>query len=239
VAATIFEPNCSPSAVNTHMSPWHVCDDGLELRMRIVAVVAVIVVASTACDESSTTPTTPTTRALVDARVVDSKNFKLGVPIPVPIVKGTLSGNFDASIWDGSRWVSLGSPNGITVPLQIYSAIATPVTVHGEQSAPAGSYDRVKLVLQGVTATIERGSSFGGTTFSSDTTFRLGGSDQHVELPVTVSRFSLEESPSVKRVIVFELSSERWLTSSVAQSGQVEDAALQAAISVRTSLEPR
>src|SRR5688572_29426218 len=141
------------------MSPWHVCDDGLELRMRIVAVVAVIAVASTACDESSTTPTTPTTRARVDARVVDSENFKLGVPIPVPIVKGTLSGNFDASIWDGSRWVSLGSPNGITVPLQIYSAIATPVTVHGEQSAPAGSYDRVKLVLQGVTATIASGSS--------------------------------------------------------------------------------
>lgn len=238
MAATSLKPNCSPSAVNTLMSPWQVCDDGLELRMRIVAVVAVIAAASTACYESST-PTTPTTRALVDARVVDSKNFKLGVPIPVPTVKGTLAGNFDASIWDGSRWVSLGSPNGITVPLQIYYASATPVTVHGEQSAPAGSYDRVRLVMQGVTATIERGSSFGGTTFSSDPTFRLGGSDHHVELPVTVSRFSLEESPSVKRVIVFELSSERWLTSSVAQSGQVEDAALQAAISARTSLEPR
>jgi len=220
------------------MSPWHVCDDGLELRMRIVAVVAVIAVASTACDESST-PTTPTTRALVDARVVDSKNFKLGAPVPVATVSGTLSGNFVASIWDGSRWVSLGSPNGISVALQIHPLVATPTTVHGEQSAPAGSYDRVRLDLQGVTATITRGSSFGGTTFSSDTTFRLGGSDQHVELPVTVSRFSLEESPSVKRVIVFELSSERWLTSSVAQSGQVEDAALQAAISVRTSLEPR
>jgi hypothetical protein len=204
--------------------------------MRILALVAVIAVASTACAES---PTTPTARTLLDARVVDSENFKLGVPVPVPFVNGTLSGNFAASISDGSRWVSLGSPNGITVVMQVHVQVATPTTVHGEQSAPAGSYDRVRLVLQGVTATIARGSSFGGTTLSSDATFRLGGSDHSVEVPVSVSRFSLEDDPSVRRVIVFELNSGQWLTSSVAQSGQVEDAALQAAITARTLTEPR
>jgi hypothetical protein len=204
--------------------------------MRILALVAVIAVASTACDES---PTTPTARTLIDARIVDLSHAKLGTPVPVPFVTGTLSGNFVASIWDGSQWVSLGSPNGISVALQIQTQVATPTTVHGEQSAPAGAYDRVRLDLQGVTATILRGSSFGGTTLSSDATFWLGGSDHQVELSVTVSRFSVEDDPSMIRVILFELNSESWLTSSVAQSGQVEDAALQAAIIARTSLEPR
>ena len=123
--------------------------------------------------------------------------------------------------------------------LQIYPTIAKPATVHGEQSAPAGSYDRIRLVLEGVTAFIARGSSFGGTTLGSDASFRLGGSDHYVEIPVSVTRFSLEDDPSAKRVILFEMNSVAWLTSTVAQSGQVEDAALQATISARTSLESR
>ena len=204
--------------------------------MRSVALVAVIAVASTACDES---PTTPTARAFVDARVGDLTNPKLGTPVPVPTVTGTLSGNFVASIGDGSQWVSLGSPNGISVGLQIPIFLGAATSVHGEQTAPAGSYDRVRLVLQGVTATIARGSGFGGITLGSDATIRLGGSDHSVELPAVVSRFSLVDDPSSRRVIVFELNSQQWLTSSVAQSGQVEDTALQGAISARTSLEPR
>jgi hypothetical protein len=114
--------------------------------MRVVTLVAVIVVASTACDDS---PTGPTAQPRVDARVRDT---------PGSSVTGTLAGNFSASIWDGSRWVSLGSPNGITVTLQASGATTT---VHGEQSAPAGSYDRVRLVLQSVTANIARGSPIG------------------------------------------------------------------------------
>ena len=206
--------------------------------MRPVTLVALIAVASAACDDS---PTAPPTRGYVDARVVDLTSGKLGSPFPPPPFTGTLSGNFTASIWDGSRWVSLGSPNGITVVMRVHVAntSAVPATVHGEQSAPLGSYNRVRLVLQGVTASIAAGSGFGGITLSSDATFRLGGSDHYVELSHSVAPFSLAHDPSVRRVIVFDLDSETWLTSSVAQSGQVEDAALQAAFSAFTSLESR
>ena len=204
--------------------------------MRMLTLVAVIAIGSTACGES---PTAPTAQTRVDARVGDLANPKLGTPLPVPTVTGTLAGNFTASIWDGSRWVSLGSPNGITVGLQIPVYTGTPTTVHGEQSAPEGSYDRVRLVLQGVTATIARGSGFGGITLSSDATIRLGGSDHYVELQESVVPFSLAGDPSVRRVILFELNSQQWLTSSAAQFGQVEDAALQAAVSASTMLEPR
>src|SRR5919106_3022614 len=106
--------------------------------MRIVILVAIVTLPSAACDDS---PTGPTAQTRVDARVQDS-------PGSSATVTGTLAGNFFASIWDGSRWVDLGSPNGITVALQSAGASTT---VHGEQSVPEGSYSRVRLVLQGVT----------------------------------------------------------------------------------------
>jgi hypothetical protein len=205
--------------------------------MRMIALVAVIAVASTACDDS---PTGPTAQTPIDVRVRDTTDAKLGSPVPAPPFMGTLSGNFAASIWDGSRWVTLGSPNGITVELRTFAAApGSTRTVHGEQGAPAGSYDRARLVLQGVTATIARGSVIGATTLTSDTTIRLGGSDQQVALSVPLSRFSLEDDPSVTRIVIFDLHSPQWLTSSAVQSGQVEDAALQAAVSASTLLEPR
>ena len=204
--------------------------------MRVVMLLAVIAVASAGCGAEA--PAAPTAQTTIDVRVGDLYNFKLGTPIPVPTVTGTLSGNFAASIWDGSRWVSLGNANAITVGLHLYSTFAR-TSVHGEQHAPPGSYDRVKLTLQGVTANLARGSGFGGITLSSDATFRLGGSDHSVELLVTVTRFLLGEDPSVIRVIALQLNSEQWLTRNVAESGQVEDEALQAAVSASTSLESR
>lgn len=181
---------------------------------------------------------------LIDARVIDSIPLKVGAIVPLPTATGTLSGDFAASIWNGSQWVSLGTANRMTVGLQlkVFSGAPSPpapTTVHGDQRAPSGSYDRVRLVLQGVTATVARGSGFpiGGGTLDSDATVRLGGSDHYVELPVTVTPFAVEDDPFMRRVIVFQLNSARWLTLSVAESGQVEDAALQEAVSASTSLE--
>ena len=204
--------------------------------MRVVTFLAVIAVVFTACGGSS--PAAPLAQTAIDVRVGDLYNFKLGTPVPVPTVTGTLSGNFAASVWDGSQWVSLGNANQITVGLHLYISFARR-SVHGEQHAPPGPYDRVRLTLQGVTANIASGSGFGGITLSSDTTFRLGGSDHSAELVVPVTRFSLGDDPSVIRVIDLQLNSDRWLTRSVAESGQVEDEALQAAISASTSLESR
>lgn len=144
-----------------------------------LTLLAVAAVASVACEKS---PAAPMAQTSVDARVGDLLNFKLGLPIPVPTVNGTVSGHFAASLWDGSQWVSLGNPNEITVPLHVYAYIGTPISIHGEQRVPPGSYDRVRLVLQGVKAAITGGSGFNGITLSNDATFRLGGSDDYVEL---------------------------------------------------------
>jgi hypothetical protein len=78
----------------------------------------------------------------------------------------------------------------------------------------------------------------GGITLSSDATIQIGGSDHYVELVYPV-RFSLGDDPSVRQVVVFQLFSGAWLTSSAVQSGQVEDEALQGHVQATTSAEAR
>ena len=179
-----------------------------------------------ACDDSAIGPSSGTH---VEARVQDS-------PPASPTVTATLAGNVSASVWNGDRWIELGSPNGITIPLQ---TIGRATTVHGEASIASSSYNRVRLVFQGVSARITRGSIIGGTPLSNDVTLTLGGGDQRVEMSASVDAFSVEPSASVRRVIVFELRSQQWLTAEALQSGVVQDAALQAAVTATTRTENR
>jgi hypothetical protein len=179
-----------------------------------------------ACGDS---PAGPSSGTRVEAIVFDT-------PITSPTATGSLAGNVSASLWDGSRWHDLGSPNGITIPLQI-SGRST--TVHGEASVASTSYDRVRLVLQGVTARIARGSTIGGTTLTADTTIVLGGSDQRAELSLSVGSFSVEPTASVRRILAFELRSQQWLTAQALQSGRIEDSALQGAVTASTRMESR
>jgi len=60
-----------------------------------------------------------------------------------------------------------------------------------------------------------------------------------VEVVKSSAPFTLGDDPSVRRVVDFELHSDLWLKASVAQSGQVEDEALQAAITVSSWIEAR
>ncbi|MGQ0704028.1 MAG: hypothetical protein ACT4PM_12930 [Gemmatimonadales bacterium] len=152
-------------------------------------------------------------------------------------VVGTLQGNIFASLSaDGVTWVDLGSPNGITVTLQ---GTGTSTTVHGEEDAPAGSYTRVRLVLNGVTARLQAGSTVGGTTLTSDLTLAIGGSDNQVEVVLVVPAFTVETDDDMQRTVIFELGSQLWLTAAALAAGRVEDAALQAAMSASTRLDPR
>jgi hypothetical protein len=114
---------------------------------------------------------------------------------------GTLAGDVFASLWDGDRWVDIGSPNGITIPLQIPGRSTT---VHGEASVPSGSYTRVRLVFEGVVARFARGSVVGGSTLANDANVALGGADQRAEMIVPVSRFSVGAESNVRTVVVFD-----------------------------------
>lgn len=158
-------------------------------------------------------------------------------PSGVATVTGTVQGNIFASLSaDGIVWADLGSPNGITVTLQ---TVGTSTTVHGEQDAPARSYNRVRLVFNGVTVRLLSGSTIGGITLTNDATLTLGGSDARVEVVVAVPAFTVDTDPSVQRTVVFELRSQLWLTAAALQAGQVDDAALQAAITASTREDPR
>src|SRR5688572_8128396 len=174
-----------------------------------------------ACGDS---PAGPSSGTRVEAFVQDS-------PAATPMVTGTLAGNVFASVGEGDRWTDIGSANGITIPLQIAGRTTT---VHGETSVPSSSYSRVRLVFQGVSARIARGSVVGGTTLAADATIILGGGDERVEMSVPVSAFSVDPDPGVRRVIVFEIRSQQWLTAAALQSGRVEDAALQTAVTATT-----
>ena len=184
--------------------------------MRHVAIASIVfTLVASACDDS---PTGPTTSGRVEAVIQDSLTGNLTVP-------GTLAGDVFASLWNGTRWVDMGSPNGITIPLQLPGRTTT---IHGEVDAPIDSYNRVRMVFQGVTARL-----------ADDVSLPLGGSDHRVEFSVPVDSFLVQSDESLKRVIVFELQSHRWLTLSTLQSGGVEDAPLQAAVTASIRLENR
>lgn len=158
-------------------------------------------------------------------------------PAGTPTMTGSLAGNVHVSVSaDGLVWVDLGSPNGITVPLQL---AASSTSVHGEVDTPTGSYSRVRLVFEGVTARVLSGSTIGGTTFSADANVTLGGSDGRVEVIIPVPSFTVEADAEVQRTVVFELRSALWLTLAAVQAGTVLDAALQGAILASTRVDPR
>lgn len=195
------------------------------MRRRSVFGALLLGVALTSCDDP-----TGTGLGRAESLIQDS-------PTGSPTITGSLAGNVFASLSsDGLTWVDLGSPNGITIPLQL-SATAT--TVHGEVDAPVGTYTRVRLVFDGVIARLQSGSTIGGTTLTSDVNLPLGGTDQRVEVIVPVPSFTVEPEASVQRTVVFELRSALWLTVPALQAGTVQDAALQGAVLASTRLDPR
>ncbi len=67
------------------------------------------------------------------------------MPAPSITVDGFVSADINVLIsTDGQSWTALGSPNGISVELQ---SEADSTNVHGEVTAPAGSFRFVRLVM--------------------------------------------------------------------------------------------
>ncbi len=148
---------------------------------------------------------------------------------------GTVSGNIQVSISsDGSTWVDLGSLNGITIMLQ---SNADTTNVHGEVSAPAGSYSQVRLTFSDVSATLNAGSVIGNTTLTNTQTVKLGGTDQQAEV-IKSFNFSVTDDAMVRTSLQFRLNSRNWLTEAALAAGFVEDDEL-AGITVSSRSEPR
>lgn len=185
-----------------------------------------VALSAISCGDS---PTGPSSGTRIEAVVQDS-------PASGSAATGTLAGNVHASVGTSDRWIDIGSPNGITIPLQ---TAGRTTTVHGQASVASGTYTRVRLVLQGVTARLASGSNVGGTVQTSERTVVLGGSDERVEISVPVSSFSIEVSTGVRHVITFHLRSQQWLNAAAVQAGRVDDAAIQAAATGTVRTENR
>ena len=109
------------------------------------------------------------------------------------------------------------------VPLQQSAG----VSVHGTQSAPSGSYDRVRLTMDDIDVKVDVGSQIGQTTLESDAS-AIVASDDDLVIEVTVPVFTVSEAGTV--TVAFELNSEQWLTIASLDAGVVTDAAVSAAV---------
>lgn len=154
-------------------------------------------------------------------------------PAPEPAAgsfAGTASGS--AQVWiysDAEGWIALGSPTNAT--LQMQSSDKT--TVYGSASVPAGSYTRVRLVLDGFHANIAAGGILGGLTLTAGVSITMGGSDGRVEIEKSVTPFTVSAQSSTS--IGFDLNSEAWVTEQSAQSKAAADAEIQSAASAYVS----
>jgi hypothetical protein len=148
-------------------------------------------------------------------------------PFAAATFSGTMTSNTNVAVSvDGSTWIDLGSPNGITIRMQ--SADST--TVHGEVDVPAGSYARVRLTLRNAQARLLAGGSVAGISLTSDLTLTVGGSDSQVIVEKQVQPFEVRAGS--RTAIQFELNSEAWATAQNTQDRTVEDGEVQQAATV-------
>ena len=179
------------------------------MKMRSILNLALVAcaVAATACGDD---PVDPDVTGVVDVVVHD--NTSDGA------FAGTAAGNFHASIrTTGGTWFDVGTPNGITVALQSSSPTAT--TVHGPTSVPAGTYDRVRLTLSGVTFTVTTGG--GGLNTGSAVAAEGGALELEISVPEVI--VSTVEGQAT---ISFDINVEDWfsdamLTAQVIGNGDI------------------
>ena len=168
------------------------------------------VVASTACGDDALDPDVT---GLVNVVVHDNT--------AASALSGTAAGNIHASIRStANEWVDVGTPNGITVALQ--STAPTVTTVHGVTSAPAGTYDQVRLTFSRVTFTV---TDVGQGTIVTNTGSAEAAGTTDLELEISVNDFTVSESGGTASVS-FDLNLEDWLTNQMLSDGLIADSNL-------------
>ncbi len=161
--------------------------------------------------------------------LTDSGNLNI-LSLQATAISGSISANTNAFIsTDGRTWITLGSPNGITIVLQ---STRDSTNLHGEVDAPVGTYAYVRLVMRNARATIKAGSTIGGIGLTSDAILTLGGTDGEVTIDKQVQPFQV--SANATTTILFELNAEAWATQQNAQDKVVEDTEIQNSTAART-----
>jgi hypothetical protein len=157
---------------------------------------------------------------------------------PTAAFSGELDGDVQVSISeDGTSWVDFGAASAITVALQTANVRAV---VGGQEVAvPAGSYSWARLTLSGAEALLTAPATVEDTLLLGNVTLPIGGSDGQVVVAIQVPAFEVTASESVRRSVTFALNSEAWITKEALRASSVEDSALEGAVTVAVSTEPR
>ena len=172
-------------------------------------------VAATACGDDGLDPDVT---GLLNATVQDT-------PAGAAAFAGTIAGNMHVSIRStGGTWVDVGTPNGITVALQS----TTPTSVHGSTSVVAGTYNRVRLTLSGVTFTV----TTGGGGLNTGSAVAAGSTD--LELEISVPDFTVSTSAGTASVS-FDLNVQDWLTNASLTAGVIADGELTGQLAATVS----
>lgn len=145
-------------------------------------------------------------------------------PAAASSYQGSLSGSAKVEIYSEARgWVALGSPASASLTLQS----AGETRVHEQASVPAGTYTRVRLVLEGAAADIAAGADLGGVTLGASVRIVMGGADGEVVVEKSVTPFSVSATSTT--TVRFDINSQAWVNQSSAASKTATDAEIQSA----------
>lgn len=162
------------------------------------------------------------TAAVHDSSAVLPNGRTTAIPADSMAYEGTMTGTAQVEVHEASGdWVSLGDPVEITFSLYCENA----GVVQTDSAVPVGTYDQVRVTLDGFTASILAGSIISTVTYDSAQSVDLGAAAFTVEK--TVTPFVVTEGSSTE--ILFDLNSEVWLNATTLTNHSVASADVAAA----------
>lgn len=133
---------------------------------------------------------------------------------------------------DGSTWVDVNDRASSASRVEFRSGSET--TVAASSSVQAGSYSRVRVIMENAGATVNSGSSFsgGGLVLSADVSLDLG-SGGRVVIEKRVSTFEVRAGSTT--TIEVDVNSEAWMSQENVEARAVSSSEIEsaAAVSVR------
>lgn len=199
----------------------------LPAKLRHATVILALPAVLAACDdEDPTGPDDGTARGTVSAAIEDEGAAAQAASAAAvqSAVSGSMSGTARAFIYsDADGWTSVGTRSGATLELQGSDT----ATVATNDQVEAGTYTRVRLVLDGFDAEVDAGVVVGGVALDTEVVVEMGGADGQVEIVKDVAPFQVTTDGTLH--IRFDLNSETWLDAQAVESEIAADADIEAA----------
>jgi len=136
---------------------------------------------------------------------------------------GTLAGSAQVHIYsDAEGWVSLGDAANVSFEIFCLEDAIVAADAH----VPVGTYTQVRLTIRGFSASIVGGGTVAGALLPSARVVALGGAGGEVVIEKSVTPFAVTETSHT--AIVFDLNTDTWINTTVADLGTIGAAEVQA-----------